>query len=936
MTASHMDLAGPWAFRLDPEDRGLDEGWYAHPLPHSLQLPGSLQAQGYGNDITVDTPWTGDIFDRSWFESPRYAPYRQPGNIKVPFWLQPEKHYVGPAWYQRMVEIPPHWQGQRVRLFLERPHWETRVWLDDVELGAQQSLSTPHCYELGTHLAPGPHRLTIRVDNRLIVNVGPNAHSVSDHTQGNWNGIVGRLALEAASPVWIEEVQVFPNVARRTALVRVHVGNALGRPGTGQIRLQASAYNTPTPHTPPPVAADFVLTGPETVVHLEYPLGEEAQPWDEFSPALYRLAADLTCRLSGAQGEPLTHGFTTSFGLREVAVAGTQLAVNGRRIFLRGTLECCIFPRTGYPPTDVDSWRRIIQICQAHGLNHIRFHSWCPPEAAFVAADELGFYFQVECAAWANQGATIGEGKPLDSWLYAEGERIVAAYGNHPSFLMMAYGNEPAGRHEEYLGTWLTYWKGRDGRRVYTGGAGWPAIPENHYHNIPQPRIQAWGEGLNSRINARPPETRTDYREHVARLQKPIVSHEIGQWCVYPNFQEIEKYTGHLKARNFEIFRDFLVANHMGDQAQDFLMASGKLQALCYKEEIESALRTPGFAGFQLLDLHDFPGQGTALVGVLDAFWDEKGYITAAEFRRFCNSTVPLARMDRRIWHTGETFLADVELAHFGPTPLADAVVSWRLMEADGQTVAQGQMGPLAVPTGGLTPCGTVQVELAAAAPARKYRLVAGVDGTAFENDWEIWVFPQHLETPLPADLHVAEELDEAALDHLAGGGTVLLMPQQPAASVRGDVALGFSSVFWNTAWTNGQPPHTLGILCDPAHPVFAHFPTEYHSNWQWWELIHGAGAMVLDGLPPALRPLIQPIDTWFEARRLGLLFEARVHGGRLMVCSMDLRHDLEKRLVARQMWHSLVVYLGSPAFDPQVEVPADAIRGLFREPPAG
>ncbi|OUC07878.1 glycoside hydrolase, partial [Litorilinea aerophila] len=269
-----------------------------------------------------------------------------------------------------------------------------------------------------------------------------------------------------------------------------------------------------------------------------------------------------------------------------------------------------------------------------------------------------------------------------------------------------------------------------------------------------------------------------------------------------------------------------------------------------------------------------------------------------------CNSTVPLARMDRRIWHTGETFLADVELAHFGPTPLADAVVSWRLMEADGQTVAQGQMGPLAVPTGGLTPCGTVQVELAAAAPARKYRLVAGVDGTAFENDWEIWVFPQHLETPLPADLHVAEELDEAALDHLAGGGTVLLMPQQPAASVRGDVALGFSSVFWNTAWTNGQPPHTLGILCDPAHPVFAHFPTEYHSNWQWWELIHGAGAMVLDGLPPALRPLIQPIDTWFEARRLGLLFEARVHGGRLMVCSMDLRHDLEKRLVARQMWH--------------------------------
>ena len=156
---------------------------------------------------------------------------------------------------------------------------------------------------------------------------------------------------------------------------------------------------------------------------------------------------------------------------------------------------------------------------------------------------------------------------------------------------------------------------------------------------------------MQSRVNAKPPETMTDYRDFVEQHKNaPVVSHEIGQWCVYPNLDEMTKYTGLLKARNFEIFQDQLERNGMLNQAHDFLMASGKLQALLYKEDIESALRTPGFGGFQLLDLHDFPGQGTALVGVLDPFWDSKGYITAEQYRRFAGPIVPLARLERRIF----------------------------------------------------------------------------------------------------------------------------------------------------------------------------------------------------------------------------------------------------------------------------------------------
>ncbi|GAB4436541.1 MAG: glycoside hydrolase family 2 TIM barrel-domain containing protein [Chloroflexi bacterium OHK40] len=926
-----MDLTGTWAFRLDPDDRGLANAWQAQAFTEMIELPGSLQAQGFGNDVTVETPWVGLIMDRSWFTEARFAPYREPSAVKVPFWLQPEKHYSGVAWYQRTFQAPDSWFGQRVLLTLERAHWATTVWLDGQELGSDSSLSTPHQYLLGTAVMPGPHRLTIRVDNRMIIPVGANAHSVTDHTQTNWNGIIGRIALSTSAPVWIDDLQVYPRAAERRVSVRLRIGNGLGRGGRARLTLQAVQSSGDGVHAPPAATFELPIDVDGATAELSYALGPDARLWDEFSPALYRLHGALSATVDD---QSFTDEASTVFGLRDITVHGTQIAVNGRPIMLRGTLECCIFPLTGYPPTAVAPWRRMMNICRAHGLNHIRFHSWCPPEAAFVAADELGFYLQVEGPVWANHGATIGDGSPLDSWLHAETARILRCYGNHPSFVLMAHGNEPAGeRHVPFLGDWVRHWKARDPRRLFTAGAGWPRVDVNDYHNIPEPRVQGWGEELRSRINGRPPETCSDYSAFVRDLARPIVSHEIGQWCVFPNFDEIGKYTGLLKPKNFELFRDLLTANHMGDQARAFLLASGKLQALCYKEEIEAALRTPGFAGFQLLDLHDFPGQGTALVGVLDPFWDEKGYITAQAFRRFCGDTVPLARLPKRTWHTGERLTAEVDVAHFGPTDLIDTTATWRLLDHDGRTVAGGQFPTRHVPTGGLTHLGTLDVALGTLPPAAKYTLAVSLDDARAENDWDLWLFAERLAEPEPAGALVATALDKATLAELAKGGAVLLA--LPPEQVRASAQIGFSSIFWNTAWTKrdgadcGQAPHTLGILCDPAHPALAAFPTEFHSNWQWWELIHGAAAMTIDHLPPALRPIVQPIDTWFENRRLGLLFEARVYGGRLLVCSMDLTSDLERRLVARQLRASLLSYLTSERFEPHVELTVDAIRAL-------
>ena len=916
-TRCTIDLSGDWNFSLDPENIGEQEQWFSKTLPLTIKLPGSTTENGFGDDITVDTKWTGGFWNNAWFTEKKYEKYRQDGNIKISFWLQPTKHYVGSAWYQKNVVIPQNWKNKKIKLLLERTHWETKVWVDGKYIGAKNSLSTPNRFELGS-LDPGKHQIALCVDNTVRINVGKDAHSVSDNTQTNWNGIVGKMQLQAENSVTIDNVQIYPDIKNKKAKVVVTIRNSSSKTIAADIKLKADSFNSKTKHNVPAVTKKVTLAKPVETFEIQYPMADGCLLWDEFSPNLYVLQASVDSEGFNKDIE------STDFGMREIIADGREFKLNGKKIFFRGTLECAIFPLTGYPHMNVEGWTKMIKAAKAHGLNHFRFHSWCPPKAAFVAADKLGFYFQVEGPFWTK----VGEGGDLDEYIYDECDRILKEYGNHPSFVLMAYGNEPGGDNQkEFLGKLEKYWRAKDRRHLYTSGSGWPVIPQSDYHNTADPRIQHWDEGLKSRINAKPPETLTDYTEFILKYDVPVVSHEIGQWCVYPNFDEMKKYTGVLKPKNFEIYRDTLKQNHMLDQAHDFLIASGKLQTLCYKEDIESALRTKDFGGFQLLDLHDFPGQGTALVGVLDPFWEEKGYVTAKEYRRFSGQTVPLARMKKRVWTNNETFNADIEIAHFGPSPIENAKVTWKITNGN-KVYKSGELVAKTIPIGNGIPLGKIQVPLGGIAGAAKLNLAIGVEGTQFENDWDIWVYPEKIDTGQDTDICIAQQLDEKALSVLESGGKVMLMPA--AGGIKGDVQLGFSSIFWNTAWTKGQAPHTLGILCDPKNPALADFPTDFHSNFQWWDMVSKAQAMVLDSLPAKLRPIVQVIDDWFTNRRLALIFEANVNGGKLLLCSIDLRSDLENRPVARQMLYSLLNYMKSDSFKPEHDLTPEQIKGLM------
>jgi beta-galactosidase/beta-glucuronidase len=602
-----INLAGQWQFQMDAGDKGVADKWYLKPLNDVIQLPGSMAQNNKGDDITLKTKWTGSIYDSSWFYNPRLAKYRQPGNIKIPFWLTPPKHYTGAAWYKKEVIIPADWKSKRVVLFLERPHTETRLWVDGTEVGTQNSLVAPHQYELGNQLTPGAHTLTLCIDNRVkAINVGPDSHSITDHTQGNWNGITGKMELQAGANTWLEDVQVYPDLKQKTAHVKITVkSNASG--ASGKLILSAKAFNTKVPQQIPDITKPVIITNGIGELTIDLPMGDRMQTWDEFNPALYQLTATL-------KTGPQTDTKQLTFGMHEFKADGRSFTINGKPVFLRGTVNNCEFPLTGYAPTTEKEWDRIFAICKAHGLNHMRFHSFCPPEAAFDAADKAGFYLQPEGPTWANHGSGIGLGRPIDQYIYDETNRMAKAYGNHPSFCMMAYGNEPAGKQVEYLTKFVDYWKAKDPRRLYTGasvGGSWPVIPNNQYMVRGGARGLAWNQR---------PETNSDFSKEIAQFTVPFVGHEIGQYCAFPDFKEISKYTGVYRAKNFELFQEDLKDHGMADEAEQFLMASGKLQALSYKHDIEKIMRTPGYSGIELLSLNDYPGQGTALVGITNVF----------------------------------------------------------------------------------------------------------------------------------------------------------------------------------------------------------------------------------------------------------------------------------------------------------------------------
>ena len=911
-----INLAGKWQFATGNNPKYDD----------TVTLPGSMLTNGKGNEVTVNTRWVSSLYDSSYYHNPYMEKYRRPGKMKFPFFLTPGKHYVGNAWYRRTVFVPKEWKKKRVLLFLERPHIETTVMVNGKVAGRDSSLSVPHEFDLTPYVAFGrDNEITLKVYNGIEnVCVGQDSHSVTDQTQGDWNGVVGRMQLLARPAAYVKNVQVYPDVDKKR--IRVELVTA-GKNERHEVTLSCGLNG-----------ADSRLLKKVRFVgdtlSLLLPMGDDVKLWDEFTPNLYTLTAEM----NGEQTK-------VNFGMRQFTAQGRQFFINGRKTWVRGTVGNCCFPLTGYPPTDVESWTKIFNKCKEYGLNMMRFHSYCPPEAAFEAADRVGFYLQPEGPSWPNHGVKLGRGMAIDHYLLQETQRMVEQYGNHPSFCMLAAGNEPAGDWVKWVGDFVDYWKQTgDDRRLYCGasvGGGWAFDPKSQYH------VKGGARGLD--WNDRAPQSTDNYQAAIEQftqkgrkpitfaINEPYISHEQGQWCAFPDLKERPQYTGVYKAGNFDIFADLLRDNGMASQAERFLHASGKLQPLAYKYETERNLRTKDYAGFQLLGLNDYSGQGTALVGVLNVFWREKGYCTSRDWRQFCSPIVPLARFPKFVYSNADTLQVGVEMYNAYKETLQQAHTTYTICDGQQKVYASGELSTKDIAVGKNIPLGNISWQLAQLdSPVKLTLTVNTVTANSdynypIENSWDFWVYPSVVEMPQCKDIYITDTLDRTALGTLEKGGKVLLMAAGKI-TLGSDVKQTYMPVFWNTSWFKMRPPHTTGVTIDRQHPMFKDFPTDDWSNLNWWELVNKAQVMNLRELPADYQSPVQPIDTWHVSRKLGMVVEANGLKGKLFITTMDRSSDLAHRLVARQMRKSVLEYMGSDSFRPALTLDLQTIRDFFEK----
>jgi hypothetical protein len=608
-----------------------------------------------------------------------------------------------------------------------------------------------------------------------------------------------------------------------------------------------------------------------------------------------------------------------------------QFFINGKPVLLRGEANNAQFPLTGYPPMEKAEWRKIFKLFKDFGLNHFRGHTWTPPAAAFEAADELGLYLQPELPNGGsieeepgkmnqqagNKPAGGGIGK---AWRQAEFDRILDTYGNHPSFVQMTMGNEARASQMDFLKGLVERGRKRDPRHLYASISNPEAaaildeVPGDDFavaHGSSKGRRRMHDNGGFTRAA---PETVGDYRATMEGRPVPQIAHEVGQWYVYPDFSEIAKYTGVLRPVTLEHFRDLAAKEAVLPQAAEFVNASGRLSLLLYKEEIERALRTPQYGGFQLLGLQDSFDQGAAYVGQINNFFEPKPYVTAERFHEFCSSQVPLARLANRVWRNDETFEAAIEFANYGPTPLKQKTVLWQVLEGP-RIVGSGTFGPRDLPDSGLQSVGEVSLPLAGISQAAKLELQVSVEDTEIRNRWDFWVYPQTCDTRAPANVKVVQTLDAATLQELRNGGRVVLLP----SGFKSAYPTAMIPPFWSPIMFD--QPQTTGFLCDPLHPAFREFPTDSHSNWQWFELLTQGCAIRLEETPPDYRPIVQGIDRPDRNHKLALIYETKVGAGRLLVCTLDLNRDLDQRPVARQLRRSLLDYAAGPEFNPAREI---------------
>jgi hypothetical protein len=857
-----ISLAGNWRYMTDENDCGIAEEYFKRTFPsNTFVLPGST----CGNHLGVKKEYY-DSYCKEAVRAPMEA-----------------YEYIAPLWLQREIEVPESFEGKSIRLSLERVNISSMLWVDGTQIGREIiDLSAPHIYDLTDKLSKGAHTITLRIDNRNLVSMYEMASGYSVDTQGYWNGAIGTLQITAKDMLHIEQAEIFP----KEDGIEVRLITASNR----HVPLdEEEAYVTLCVLTPDGKQLDAVtqkiITWTSKQTNYVFGPIEEIVAWDEFCPKLYQLQVTLKDK----DGR-ITDEKSFSFGMRYLSVENKQFQLNGHGLSFRGTIDCAQFPATGYPPMDVEFWKKRLLSIKEYGINHIRFHAWCPPEAAFVAADEVGMYYSIEMPLWLNRdvcGIEFGDDPIHRDFYMRQMYTILKNYGNHPSFFLFSNGNENIGDFET-LEDIMRAAKSYDNRHLYTMTSNFdhPMSPYEDYfsaflayHNFV--RIQDLHDEAAK-------DTGLSYEQAVSDVPAPIITFEVGQYCVYPDVDIIEDYIGNILPVNFDVIRKEMKAKGVYDRKKDYIAASGDLAVKLYKEDIEAVLRTKGMGGFELLSLTDYTGQSTATIGVLDVFARSKGVVAPEAWRQFCGPVVPLWNA-KRIYTNDEQICAKLSLYNFGQKEIKAPNFKVKLyaVKNDGTKELFYEENT----------CGS-EITIPLQHITKATQLLVTVEVEEYVNSWRIFVYPKENKEETIAFVQTKAELNQVIEQGKTAVADIRLM---------GDTIEGsFIPVFWSPVHFPSKKP--CGAIIDSLNPIFEEFPTAKYPDYQWKELLEKSVALDLTK-QDHITPIMEFVPNYVDNTKNALLFEQKVGAATIIFCGFDLNAT---DVVTGQLKKSIKSYLAT------------------------
>ena len=927
-----MNLAGEWLVTLP-------DGTKAR-----AKLPGTLDENGIGGPDRPEKQWNDGV-------KLGYAEDDFFGQAPISTRFTRKHTFTGPATWTRWLHLAETPGQGRMLITVERCR-KLRLLVNGQEAAPvlPGTLTTPWRFETRA-LQQGENELCFVSDNSYP---GWPAEAIiyssaaTDETQTNWNGLLGAMTLEEKPAVFLLNAWMVLS-AGETACLRADVSVPEDwEGGEGELVFRCEALQKGEARLP---VADLT-PGVHTLCQQNVALTAEARKWELDGPALYGLEASLLIR--SADGARWQDKIQRRIGLRTFGPdARGRLSLNGRRVLLRSEANCAAFPETGYPPMDVAAWRNLIRQYQRYGVNCLRFHSHCPPEAAFAAADELGMLMQPELSHWDPEHAFEAEA----SYAYYRQELIetLRLLAPHPSFVMLTLGNElhcnesGQARMTELLRAAKAFLPDRLyawGSNAFYGRKG--CDEESDFYtsqNFGSFQMRAISAGMDREhpgekarikgyLNNKYPDARTNYGEGMAALRRqvavPMFSFEVGQYEVLPDFNELQQFHGVTEPVNLRIIQRRAEKKGLLSLWDRMVEASGELALIGYREEVEAVMRTPEMSGISLLSLQDFPGQGTALVGMMNAHLQPKSFSFAQpeRFAAFFRDALPLLELEKYTFSAGERIRAALRSVNYGQQDLTGCLIL-ELRDGKGACLTRMEIPGFKAPAGESVVERTLEMTLPAVVEPTSAEWVIYLKGQEerFINRIRIWIYPKEEAVENKCFLR-AETVTEQVLSALEKGEKVLLEPPSTAEALPGSMQGQFSTDFWSVG-TFPQQEGGMGLLIQSEHPLFQHFPTSFHTDYQWW-LMAGQRALHLPDERWAEGIIVRQMDSYSQLRTLAMLLEARVGRGRLLISSMGLS-SLPPKPEVRALQNAICRYMRSEDFQPAASMTPEELISLFQ-----